>query len=90
MTSLDGKRIRELRNAVDLSQEALGELAGLERHDITRIEKGYRATHTYDVVERLAKGFGLEIEDMAAYLRGEITVRAALLRIRSAEKRAAS
>ncbi len=49
-----GKRLRELRLAKGISQEKLGEIAGLHRTFISMTERGERNV-TLATVEKLAK-----------------------------------
>lgn len=56
---LFGERLRELRTERNLSQEALAELAGLDRNYIGQIERAERNVALVNIV-RIAKA--LEIE----------------------------
>lgn len=49
-----GKRLRELRQAAGLSQEALGDLAGLSRGYISEIENGKRNV-ALENIQKLAR-----------------------------------
>lgn len=48
-----GRNVREARKALGLSQELLGEAAGLSQVSISAIERGVTAT-SLDVLDRLA------------------------------------
>lgn len=53
-----GKRVRELRNGLGLSQEALAEKASLHWTYVSGVERGLR-TPGLDVIGRLAGGLGV-------------------------------
>ncbi|HEX2038999.1 MAG TPA: helix-turn-helix transcriptional regulator [Acidimicrobiales bacterium] len=53
-----GRRLRSLRRAAGLTQERLGELAGLHRTFITHMEKG-ETSPTLVTILRLARGLGV-------------------------------
>lgn len=55
-----GERVRELREARDLSQERLGELAGLDRKTIYRVELAQYGT-SIDHLALIARALGVEI-----------------------------
>ncbi|MBP8533124.1 helix-turn-helix transcriptional regulator [Streptomyces sp. MK37H] len=55
-----GNRVRELREARDLSRERLGELAGLDRKTIYRIELAQYGT-SVDHLALIARALGVEI-----------------------------
>lgn len=48
-----GRNIREARKSLGLSQELLGEAAGLSQVSVSAIERGATAT-TLDILDRLA------------------------------------
>ncbi len=56
-------RIRELRKACKLSQEALADAVGTTRQTITSIETG-KYVASLPLAYRIAKYFGLKIEDV--------------------------
>jgi transcriptional regulator with XRE-family HTH domain len=56
---LFGERLRELRTERDLSQEALAELAGLDRNYIGQIERAERNVALVNIV-RIAKALETE------------------------------
>ena len=66
---LVGKRVRELRNSIGISQEELADLAGLDRTYITSVECGKRNISIVNI-EKLANaileysGFGAELEEI--------------------------
>jgi|TARA_B110000240_G_C13509007_1_gene458037 transcriptional regulator with XRE-family HTH domain len=58
-----GKRLKELRLQKGLSQEALANIAELDRTYIPSIEKGERNV-SITVIEKLAKALGLSMTDL--------------------------
>jgi transcriptional regulator with XRE-family HTH domain len=61
-----GKRVKELRQEKNLSQEALAHLSELDRTYIPSIEKGERNV-SIEVIQKLAKAFDLKISE---FLKG--------------------
>ena len=55
-----GKRTRELRNRLGISQEELAEMAGLDRTYITSVECGRRNISIVNV-EKLAKALNVSL-----------------------------
>lgn len=60
-----GRRVREMREGLDLSQEELAERAGLHRNYIGGIERGERNVAILNVV-RLAEGLGVTLAELFA------------------------
>lgn len=60
---LFGKRIKELREKNNLTQEKLAEILELDYQTISRIETGYYFT-SYDNLEKFATAFNVEIRDL--------------------------
>lgn len=60
-----GERVRELRLAQRMTQEALAERAGLSYKFIGEIERG-RGNPTIDTLQRLASALGLDAGDLLA------------------------
>ena len=58
-----GKRIKELRQSKELSQEALAHLAELDRTYIPSIEKGERNV-SIEVLHKLSIAFGISISEL--------------------------
>lgn len=58
-----GARVREVRKAKGLSQEALADLCGLDRTYISGIERGKRNVALRNV-EVIAKSLGLSISEL--------------------------
>lgn len=54
-----GERIRRLRTALDLSQQRLGELAGLDRQTVGNYERARRAA-TIDELTSISAALGVE------------------------------
>lgn len=59
---LVGKRVKELRNNLRISQEELADLAGLDRTYITSVECGKRNISIVNI-EKLAKALNITIKD---------------------------
>ena len=72
---LFGKRIRELREKNNLTQEKLAEILDLDYQTISRIETGYYFT-SYENLEKFAKAFKVEIKDLFStkHLEDELDV----------------
>ena len=62
-----GQRVRELRKANDLSQEAFAAACGLDRTYISGIERGRRNVSLRNI-EVIAKAFGISISELTAGL----------------------
>jgi transcriptional regulator with XRE-family HTH domain len=62
-----GQRVRQLRLAADLTQEALAEASGLHPTFISNVERGYRMP-TLGTMLRLAEGLGVELAQLVAGL----------------------
>ncbi len=81
-------RVRELRTSLQLSQEKLAELGGLERVEVSKVESGANKAQSFAMRQSLATAFGLSIEDLVELLEGSSSI--ATLRKRcSAPKSAA-
>jgi putative transcriptional regulator len=63
-------RVREFRNSFDLRQEDLAEKTGVSRQTIISIENG-RYSPSLLLAYRLAKVFGLNIEQVFIFEEGE-------------------
>lgn len=59
---LVGKRVRELRNSIGISQEELADLAGLDRTYITSVECGKRNISIVNI-EKLAKALKVRLSE---------------------------
>jgi transcriptional regulator with XRE-family HTH domain len=58
-----GKRVREIREGKDVSQEKLGELAGLHRTYVSTLERGLRNVSLVNI-EKLATALGVTMADL--------------------------
>ncbi len=58
-----GKRVKQLRQENELSQEALAHLAELDRTYIPSIEKGERNV-SLEVIQKLSKAFKIKISEL--------------------------
>lgn len=58
-----GQRVRELRAATELSQEALADRCGFARSYMSRIERG-GANMSLDAIQKLADGLGVTVPDL--------------------------
>lgn len=63
---LDGKRVRELRNSIGISQEELADLAGLDRTYITSVECGKRNISIVNI-EKLAKALKVSLAEFFTF-----------------------
>ena len=61
-----GKKIRVLRIATGLSQEKLGEIAGLDRTYISGIERGVR-NPSISNIQKLAKALKIKTSDLVDF-----------------------
>lgn len=67
-----GRRVRELRTALGLSQEGLAEVSGFHWTYISQVERG-RANPTLHNIMQLAEGLGCDAGELVAGLRrGEL------------------
>ena len=57
-----GKRVKELRNNLGISQEELADLAGLDRTYITSVERGKRNISIVNI-EKLATALKVTLKD---------------------------
>jgi transcriptional regulator with XRE-family HTH domain len=57
-----GKRIKELRNGIEISQESLGLKAGVDRTYVTDVENGRRNV-SVEILERVIKALGVTIAE---------------------------
>ena len=63
---LVGKRVRELRNSIGISQEALADLAGLDRTYITSVECGKRNISIVNI-EKLANALQVSLKEFFSF-----------------------
>lgn len=57
-------RVKALREALDLSQEAFAEKAGLKYKHYQAIEAGRKTDIRFSTLEKLAKACGLELREL--------------------------
>lgn len=62
-----GRRVRTLRGQLGISQEALGERAGLHRTYVGRLERGELNPSLHNIL-RLAAGLGVDVTDLVRAL----------------------
>lgn len=65
-----GSAMRRLRQERNLSQEALADLAGLDRTFISLLERGRRGA-TLETAEAIATAFGLSLGELIQEMAGE-------------------
>ena len=63
---LVGKRVKELRNKLGLSQEELADYAELDRTYITSVERGKRNISIVNI-EKLAKALKVELNEFFTF-----------------------
>lgn len=57
-----GQRITALRKMAGISQQELGDRAGLTRQHIGRIEKGELASVAYVTIQQIAEAIGMTVD----------------------------
>lgn len=73
-------RVRALRTKLGWSQEELALRAAVHRVNIVRVETGSNKLSSYAMRAALARGFGLTLEDVNAFLAGRLSIKQALSR----------
>ena len=63
-----GKRVRELRKALDISQEELGERSGLHYTYVGGVERGERNV-SLESIGKIATGLGVNVGELFPFLR---------------------
>ena len=63
---LVGKRVRELRNSIGISQEELADLAGLDRTYITSVECGKRNISIVNI-EKLTNALQVSLKEFFSF-----------------------
>ena len=61
---IDGRRVKELRRALLLSQRELAQLAGVVTETVNRIERQPERTFRPDTVRHLAKVLGVDPHEL--------------------------
>lgn len=59
-----GKTIRKYRQEKEMSQEALARAADLSLPTVVKIESGETPNPSIDTVQKIAKAFGVRIDDL--------------------------
>ena len=73
---IDGRRVKELRRALLLSQRELAQLAGVVTETVNRIERQPERTFRPDTVRHLAKVLGVDPHELMEEERGRRSARA--------------
>lgn len=81
--------IRKIRQALRLSQEALAKAAGLARVEVVHVEGGKNHGTSARMRAALAKGLGLDREDVDQIFGGALGLDAALAKVEKKRKAAA-
>lgn len=71
-------RIRELRKRMGLTQDQMGDKCGIRGWAVMRFESGRNKATSYESVASLAQGVGVNVDAMAKYLDGELSMDALL------------
>mgnify|MGYP001620077702 FL=1 len=58
------KKVKQLREKLDLSQEKLARLADVSNNTIINIEAGKQDNPTIDTLKKVAKGLGVSVEEL--------------------------
>lgn len=66
--------IKALRSRFKISQDSLARRCGLARVEITKLETGRNKATSFEIRASLARGFGLQTDDMSGYLSGKISL----------------
>lgn len=77
MNELLGSRIKELRNAENLTQEQMADKIGISRQKYARIENGVNSI-TLDILSKVSEVLGVTVGDITRVLDGtpEVSYRA--------------
>ena len=79
-------RIKALRKALGLTQDALADRGGLERVEISNLESGRNQATSVRILKGLAKGLGLDLQATSDFVDGLLSVEDAVAKIQSAGK----
>lgn len=66
------ERVRALRERVGISQGELARRSGLKRVEVNQIENGANQAGSWNIRAGLARGVGVDVVTLAAYIDGEI------------------
>jgi transcriptional regulator with XRE-family HTH domain len=58
-----GRRVRVLRLAAGVTQEALGQMVGVDRTEIGHVERGEKDLR-FSTILRVAQGLGVDVGDL--------------------------
>jgi transcriptional regulator with XRE-family HTH domain len=72
---IDGRRVKELRRSLLLSQRELAQLAGLVTETINRIERRPERTFRPDTVRRLAEVLGVDPHELMVVEEPEVAAK---------------
>jgi transcriptional regulator with XRE-family HTH domain len=67
-----GERVFQMRRAQGITQERLAEKSDVGRITIVKLESGAQRTATWETVARLAKAFGLTLDEFVAPIDTDI------------------
>ena len=66
------KNLKKLREQKGLSQDRLAKLADVANNTIIKIEQGENINPTLDTLKKIAKAFGVGLDELSGYqLRGK-------------------
>ena len=79
------KKVRQLREALELTQEKVAQDAGppWTRPYVAKIERGDNQVSTVEARRRLAKGLGVDVDSLSAYLEDKIALGDVLRAVRA-------
>jgi transcriptional regulator with XRE-family HTH domain len=69
-----GARLRELRDALELSQEEFAERISIDASHLSRLERGQRKGESHATRQRIARAIGVSVERLDQYFAGEFDV----------------
>ncbi|EKN62554.1 Slr [Neobacillus bataviensis LMG 21833] len=68
---MDGSKFKSLRLAKGYSLSKLSILTGISKSYLSLIERGIQRNPSLDIIEKLAKTFAVEVEDLVKPKKGE-------------------
>lgn len=74
------ERIRALRDELGLTQEKVAAAGGLSRTEVVKLEGGQNQAKSERMRSALTKAFGVNRDDLAAYLDGELDLQTVMRR----------
>jgi transcriptional regulator with XRE-family HTH domain len=78
--------VKAVRQALGLTQEQVGDAAGLGRGEVSKIEAGDNAATSWRIRAGLARAFGVDVQTLSDCIDGLTAVDELLARARSGEK----